>query len=61
MPSASSSEYGTGSGTSLSPFVGPLYAQSGKLISKTGYPLDSSAVTDMNFLVKGVIGTIPKG
>jgi basic membrane protein A and related proteins len=43
------------------PFSGPLYAQSGKLISKTGYSLDSSQVTDMNFLVKGVIGTIPKG
>jgi basic membrane protein A len=43
------------------PFAGPLYAQSGKLISKTGYPLDSAKVTDMNFLVKGVIGTIPKG
>ena len=43
-----------------SPFAGPLYAQSGKLISKTGYQLDSSEVTDMNFLVKGVIGTIPK-
>jgi len=43
------------------PFAGPLYAQSGKLVSKIGYSLDSSQVTDMNFLVKGVIGTIPKG
>ncbi len=44
----------------VSPFAGPLYAQSGKLISKTGYSLNSSQVTNMNFLVKGVIGTIPK-
>jgi len=43
------------------PFAGPLYEQSGKLVTKTGLPLDSAKVTDMNFLVKGVIGTIPKG
>ncbi|HWE58083.1 MAG TPA: BMP family ABC transporter substrate-binding protein [Solirubrobacteraceae bacterium] len=44
----------------LSPFAGPLYAQSGKLISEKGFPLDSLKVVDMNFLVKGVTGTIPK-
>ena len=48
LPSAASSEYGTGSGTSLSPFIGPVYPwavpSADKRISDVAQVIDGSVV-----------------
>lgn len=43
------------------PFQGPVYDQSGKLVVPPGKTLTTAQVAVMNYLVRGVIGTIPKG
>jgi basic membrane protein A len=43
-----------------SPFAGPMYNQAGKLIVGKGKSLTDTQVADMNYLVKGTIGTVPK-
>lgn len=43
------------------PFQGPVYDQSGKLVVPSGKTLSTAQVANMNYLVRGVIGTIPKG
>lgn len=43
------------------PFMGPVYDQSGKLQVPSGKVLTPADVATMNYLVRGVIGTVPKG
>ncbi|HWF53079.1 MAG TPA: BMP family ABC transporter substrate-binding protein [Solirubrobacteraceae bacterium] len=43
------------------PFTGPMYDQAGKLVVPAGKTLDGAQLALMGYLVKGVIGTVPKG
>jgi simple sugar transport system substrate-binding protein/basic membrane protein A len=42
-----------------SPFTGPIYDQSGKLQVADGQPASADSLTKLNYLVKGVVGTLP--
>ena len=42
-----------------SPFTGPIYNQSGKLEVKAGQVPTAEQLDSLNFLVKGVVGTLP--
>jgi simple sugar transport system substrate-binding protein/basic membrane protein A len=42
-----------------SPFTGPIYDQSGKLQLKAGQVATAQQIAGLNYLVKGVIGTLP--
>jgi len=60
LPSASSSEYGTGSGTSLSPFIGPVYPwavpSADKRISDVAQVIDGSVVPRVFASLNGQTG-----
>lgn len=43
----------------LDPFQGPLYKQDGSLAVAEGKTIDDEALWNMNFFVKGIIGTMP--
>ena len=42
-----------------SPFTGPIYDQSGKLQLKAGQVATAQQIAGLNYLVKGVVGTLP--
>lgn len=42
-----------------SPFTGPIYDQSGKLQLKAGQVATAQQLAGLNYLVKGVVGTLP--
>lgn len=46
---------------SLDPFTGPLYNQDGKLVVAAGETLNDEQLWNMDYFVKGIIGTMPKG
>lgn len=48
-------------GGARQPFTGPMYDQSGKQQVPSGKTLTPADVAKMNYLVRGVIGTVPKG
>ncbi len=48
--------FGSGGG---SPFVGPVYDQDGKVKVPAGETPDYATIEQMDYLVKGVIGTLP--
>jgi basic membrane protein A len=41
-----------------SPFTGPIYNQSGKLVLKAGQVATAQQLAGLNYLVKGVVGTL---
>jgi simple sugar transport system substrate-binding protein/basic membrane protein A len=43
-----------------SPFTGPIYDQSGKLVIPKGKAATGQQLSSMSYLVKGVVGSIPK-
>ena len=43
-----------------SPFTGPIVDQSGKVQVAKGKAATAAQLTGMTYLVKGVVGTIPK-
>lgn len=47
--------------TTGNPFTGPMYNQAGKRVATAGEQLTDADVATMGYLVKGVIGTVPKG
>ncbi len=42
-----------------SPFTGPVYNQAGKLMLKAGQAATAQQLASLNYLVKGVVGTLP--
>ena len=42
-----------------SPFTGPVYNQSGKLMLKAGQVATAQQLAGLNYLVSGVVGTLP--
>lgn len=45
----------------MSPFDGPLHRQDGSLVIPAGQSLDDGQLWEMNYFVKGIIGTMPVG